>query len=187
MRKFQSTMRKSQAGAALITSILILLMLTIIGVAAMQMTSMQERMAGNSRDLTLAFQGAEAALRNGEVMISKAPGSPTTCKESPCDVWAAGLALLVNPAGENTEWWGKYAMQYEAKGTYAAPSADKEFPDLQEDPRFIVQWVTRVPDSLTVGEGSGPPPGRDFYRVTGRSTGGSGKANTVLQSTYARR
>ncbi len=51
MRKFQSTMRKSQAGAALITSILILLMLTIIGVAAMQMTSMQERMAGNSRDL----------------------------------------------------------------------------------------------------------------------------------------
>ena len=187
MRKIHSTISKSQTGAALITSLLILLMLTVIGVAAMQMTSMQERMAGNSRDLTLGFQGAEAALRNGENMVRTTPGTPDTCTEKPCPVWQAGLALLVNPAGEDTDWWDDYSMQFQASGTSYDKPTEGEITELNQDPQFIVQYVTRVPDSLTVGEGGGPPPGRDFYRVTARSTGASGKSNTVLQSTYARR
>ena len=57
--------------------------------------------------------------------------------------------------------------------------------DLAADPRFVVESIGFVSDSLTVGHA--PPQGRDFYQVTGRSTGGSGQANTTLRSTYARR
>jgi Tfp pilus assembly protein PilX len=35
--------------------------------------------------------------------------------------------------------------------------------------------------------GQDPPDGRDFYQVTARSTGGSGQAEVVLQSTYTRK
>lgn len=55
-----------QNGSALIISLLFLLILTILGVAGIQTTSMQERMSGNMRDRNMAFQATEAALRGGE-------------------------------------------------------------------------------------------------------------------------
>lgn len=55
-----------QTGSALIISLLFLLILTILGVAGIQTTSMQERMSGNMRDRNMAFQASEAALRGGE-------------------------------------------------------------------------------------------------------------------------
>lgn len=55
-----------QTGSALIISLLFLLILTILAVAGIQTTSMQERMSGNMRDRNMAFQASEAALRGGE-------------------------------------------------------------------------------------------------------------------------
>ena len=43
-----------------------LLLLTIIGMASMRGTSLQENMAGNLRESNLSFQAAEAGLRAGE-------------------------------------------------------------------------------------------------------------------------
>ena len=53
-------------GAVPIISLIMLLLLTIIGVTAIQTTSLEEKMAGNMRDQNLAFQAAESALRVGE-------------------------------------------------------------------------------------------------------------------------
>lgn len=60
---------QTQKGAILITSLLILLLLTIIGLGSIQTTTMEEKMAGNNRDRELAFQAAEAALAIGEQEI----------------------------------------------------------------------------------------------------------------------
>ena len=57
---------KEGEGAVLIISLIMLLLLTIIGVTAIQTTSLEEKMAGNMRDQNLAFQAAESALRVGE-------------------------------------------------------------------------------------------------------------------------
>jgi type IV pilus assembly protein PilX len=176
---------RTQRGAALVTSLLLLLVLTVIGITAMQMTRVQERMAGNTRDLNLAFQGAEAALRDGENLIRIQPLKPDNCSTLPCQFWAPGLSLVADPDTRDDSWWTTYSLQYEASGNRASPIHDMV--DLKNDPRFMVQFITRVPDTLTVGEGGGAPPGRDFYSVTGRSTGGSGKAVSVIQSTFARR
>src|SRR5690349_1024962 len=87
-----------QRGTALVTSLLLLLILTVIGVTAMQVTRMQERMAGNTRDLNLAFQGAEAALRNGEDMIAAEGFAPTpaagVCATAPCKFWDANASAV---------------------------------------------------------------------------------------------
>lgn len=60
---------KSQQGAILIVALIMLLLVTVIGLASMRGTSMQERMAGNLRDQELALQAAEAALRQGEALV----------------------------------------------------------------------------------------------------------------------
>ncbi|HEY5758074.1 MAG TPA: PilX N-terminal domain-containing pilus assembly protein, partial [Steroidobacter sp.] len=51
-----------QHGAALVISLLLLLIMTLLGLGASQSTRLQERMAGNQRDQELALQAAEAAL-----------------------------------------------------------------------------------------------------------------------------
>jgi type IV pilus assembly protein PilX len=171
--------QKQQTGVALVTSLLLLLVLTIIGVTAMLVTRMQERMAGNTRDLNLAFQGAEAALRDGEAEIRALNSRPDTCSAPPCDYWqpdSAGLRAAIRdgvPA-----WWTANANEYATDGT-------ADLNNLAEDPQYVTESLGFIPDSLTLGHGV--PEGRDFYQVTARSTGGSGVANTVLQSTFTRR
>ncbi|MDT8410080.1 MAG: PilX N-terminal domain-containing pilus assembly protein [Wenzhouxiangellaceae bacterium] len=51
-----------QQGTALVFSILILLIMTIVGVAALSNTQMQERMAGNVNVQSLAFEAASAGV-----------------------------------------------------------------------------------------------------------------------------
>ncbi|MGB0495958.1 MAG: pilus assembly PilX family protein [Kangiellaceae bacterium] len=57
-----SSFSNKQQGAALFVSLIMLLALTIIGLAASQRSQMQERMAGNVHILNLAFNAAESAL-----------------------------------------------------------------------------------------------------------------------------
>ena len=57
---------KQQQGVALIVSLVILVLVTVAGVATMESTGMQLKMANASRDRQQAFEAAEAALRQVE-------------------------------------------------------------------------------------------------------------------------
>lgn len=57
-------------GFVLATVLIFLVILTLLGLAAMRDSTMQERMAGNQRDRNLALQAAELALRDAERDLS---------------------------------------------------------------------------------------------------------------------
>ena len=50
MHTHRTYMKSSQTGSALIVSLMILLVLTLIGVTAMSGSNLEEKMSGNSRD-----------------------------------------------------------------------------------------------------------------------------------------
>ena len=54
--------RSKQQGAALVVSLIILVVLTIIGITAMRTSTLEERMSGNMQDTLKAFSAAESAL-----------------------------------------------------------------------------------------------------------------------------
>ncbi|SER12540.1 type IV pilus assembly protein PilX [Amphritea atlantica] len=58
--------KNREQGAVLIIALIFVLILTLIGVSSMQGTTLQEKMSGNLRDRSVAFNAAEAALREGE-------------------------------------------------------------------------------------------------------------------------
>ena len=58
--------RGRQQGAALILALIFLLLMTLLSTSSMRTSTMQERMAGNTRDWNLGFQAAEAGLRVAE-------------------------------------------------------------------------------------------------------------------------
>lgn len=60
--------RRDQRGVALVIALVLLLIVTVIGLAGMQGTNLQERMSANMYDRSLAFQRAEAGLRAAEII-----------------------------------------------------------------------------------------------------------------------
>lgn len=59
-------MRDRQGGAALLVALVLLLILTLSGVAGLSSVGLQERMAGSLGERASHFEAAEAALRAGE-------------------------------------------------------------------------------------------------------------------------
>lgn len=170
--------RPRQRGAALVIALIMLLVMTVLGITAMQVTRMEERMAGNSRDINLAFQGAEAALRDGEARVEAMADSPVLCSAAPCPVWESGT-WLTDPRNEVLTWWQTNGVEYGA-------SAVREVVEVTRDPYVVAEHLVFVPDSLAKGDGE-VDPGRDFYKVTANSSGASNTATVVLESTYTTR
>ena len=64
------TTHAPQEGFVLIVGLVILGLLTMLALSSMRDTTMQEKMAGASRESGLAFQAAESALRDAENCIT---------------------------------------------------------------------------------------------------------------------
>ena len=62
--------RRSQSGAALYVSLIVLILMTLIGVIAMRVASLQERMSANYQASNLAFQNAERVARGRETALN---------------------------------------------------------------------------------------------------------------------
>src|SRR5262249_34764634 len=58
---------------------------------------------------------------------------------------------------------------------------------VKENPQYVIEDIGFVRTDGGVETGIDPPAGRQFYQVTGRSTGASGLADVVVQSTYTRK
>jgi len=178
--------RCRQTGTVLIIALIMLLLLTMLGVGAMRATTMEERMAGNVRDATIAFQAAEAALRSAEEWIAPLVHPPsekgTLCTEDDaCDVtvYADGTLPedLMRPANDPDTWWtGAATMEYEVD---IAGTASK--------PRYVLEHRLFLKDNLHLGSYNEPETGRDVYSVTARATGQTDDARALLQTAYAKR
>lgn len=95
-----------QRGAVLYVALIMLILLSLLGIAGMQVANMQEKMASNYLQVNIAFQRSEQAVRNTERQVealvnrdgSGAAGSLTSGSiEIQCDngydpsIWASTL------------------------------------------------------------------------------------------------
>lgn len=169
----------SQHGSALIISLIFLLLLTIIGVTAMQSSTMQERMAGNTRDRNLAFQSAEAALRGAEVVLSDAviPSFNNS---------VAGYRQQVADSGNPNYWastynWTSAAGANSGSAQYSAATLS----GLSSNPRFVIEELPKgseVGQSIKLGQLESP----GYYRITTRAVGSTADSTVYLQAVYKR-
>jgi Tfp pilus assembly protein PilX len=91
-------------GFSLIVTLLLLVALSLIGVASLRNVSLQEKMAGNFYFRTTALQDAHGALRQarGEVEGWVASGSaPSLSQSSTAGVWSTLIK-----AGATAKYWG---------------------------------------------------------------------------------
>ncbi len=191
-----SAIYSKQRGAALIVSLIILLVMTLIGVTSMQTTIMQEKMAGNSRDLSMAFQAAEGAARTGETWLSglTAVPDPTICTliAGQCALWSAfNLGPGIIPGDPSTALMqAAGASGYTDSGLWASGrSATLPLPATMTQPIFFVEHIDIFRDSQNLGQQQdlNSSSFRNVYAVTTRGTGGTTTANAFVQTNFVRR
>lgn len=82
---------RAQRGIALVVALILLVLITLVGLAAMHGTILQQKMASNLYDREVEFQSAEAAVRAATVQLQVNPGIiARNCQ-------AGGVTCLSNP------------------------------------------------------------------------------------------
>lgn len=186
--KPQLSFPKKQFGAALIVSLVVLIVMTIIGVTAIRTSSLEEKMAANTRDREIAFQATELALRSGEAWIASQIDEITPSDTGAGNIWIPD-SMDPNDANAtnwweevNVAWWNANGIQVDADIVFGTDGDDITI----TKPRYVIEYQQFVTDDLSVGTGS-TLSGRHFYRITARGTGGSEQSRILLQSTSSRR
>lgn len=180
----------SQTGAVLVVSLIILTVMTLIGITAMQTTILQERMAGNSRDLNMAFEAAEAANREGENWISglnTIPDPNAVCTPPDC-VWnnENGAPALYVATGASF-YTDDILWASARESSHVNPNNEPALEGVKTLPRFVIEFTEHRRDSQNLGQQQDLQNSRSVYRVTSRGTGGTDASRAFVQSNFAKR
>lgn len=175
-----------QQGVALVVSLIILLLTTIIGVTAMQGTTLEDRMATNMVDRNLAFEAAEAALRDAESWLMGQSVNPGTTSDGSSGIWTNGTPFLLGD-GDDTNDTNTTHIDWANDGTeYGTLTGVTALTGVAAQPHYLIEQYAFIPDdesteTLSLGRGF------FYYRVTTRATGGSTNAQVTLQMMFRKR
>ncbi len=173
--KYQiSRFNRHQQGAALVISLIILLLLTVMGLASTSTSMMEIQMAGNAQFQTQALASAERSLTIAEERIEAIALEPTTF-----DFSTPGDGFYSTNNGLNIQQidWRNTDLSVESD-----PDGNPDTDDL-----YIVEFFGSkpIPGESTKIKGGVRVKGSNVYthRVTARSATQKG-AERVVQSIY---
>jgi type IV pilus assembly protein PilX len=180
---------RPQHGATLIIAMILLLVMSLLAVASMRGTLMQERMSANTLDRDLAFQSAEAGLKMGERQAENASTNKTTSTWADCqNPSAGGLYRNIDAKCPTPLWEGP------APGSGGSFWHDASTDSGDENIRFSSAGLSLAPFYIVELISENAPcqiddPSTNVtckrYRITASSQVTDGRAQVILQSIYA--
>ncbi|MFQ5642393.1 MAG: PilX N-terminal domain-containing pilus assembly protein [Thiogranum sp.] len=180
----------SQRGAVLAVSLLILLVMTIIGIASMGSTTLQEKMANNNAQRQIALQAAEVALRAGETFLLANINSVTDLATNfnatnPVDGLYSQRAPLVGVATRPVTSMSAFIDDdWLASGNSVAVTTMN---NLSRQPRYVIEYMGRVGEPPKTSYTNKKPDTRQYaFRITaiGWGEGTAPTARYILQSSF---
>ncbi len=195
----RSTDRMQQQGAALAVGLILLLIITLMGYTGMKGTILQEKMAAGLKNRSMAYGGAQSALRAGEQFLYNLV---ETTNGVVIEGTAAGslsnIYSLYNTPGDPTTGLNATVESFKTNdwstsGTepghnYTASSEVGSALSVQ--PEFMIQHIRGTDAGTGVGTvefgnyGSSSTPTQSTFLITAKSRSGDGKSFAMLESVY---
>ncbi|UYM15313.1 pilus assembly PilX family protein [Endozoicomonas euniceicola] len=177
---------EKEQGSVLLVSLVLLLILTVAGMASIRVTSLEEKMTGNYRNEQLAFHSAEVGVLEAESYVANtllnSSDFSANCDNGLCFDGTAHAepgtcsATVSSPWEEQALWsnTGRYRTTTVVLNGVATQA------------KYIVEFRCYLPREI---DGPDADPTvydnwAEFYRITVLATGGSGDARVMLQTTY---
>lgn len=188
--------KQRQKGATLVVALVILLIMSVIGISNMQSSTMQERMAANSRQKSLAKYSAESALKVAEGWLDD---NVTSIHHLAQFNGSSGLysAVMASQSVAQSLSTQDIADPTEASqwGTVTAHTGGNiiDADLVSRQPQYIIEYigrdyrgtagkVIRTDDLSSMAESTHSKP--LFFRITAIGWGKDGNIYTVLESIY---
>ncbi len=187
-----------EQGVVLIVGLVVLVILSLLAVGSMRSTTLEERMTHNSQDRQIAFQVAEAALREAELLLGQpmlpafvevgSPAADGFYLPDPPDPDTPSIAYL--PLWQRTAASPAPPVWRSASVTSDAPPA----PIDRARGEYLIEQLD-VQDEAAPGESLQADAAEErreriIYRISARawgaSTAGEAAPVVLLQSTYKR-
>lgn len=172
-RKARS-LRRPQAGMSLLVVLILLVVTSILGVAVLRSSAMQERMSANMYDRSLAMQAAEAGLRAGQEAMALPANDKfkdTTYIPTSADCTGLGICNTYTTQGGAT-WMSGPVLGYGDANMPDTPSNYWiEFLGINQS---HMETGGTIPSSESVARGP-------MFRITSRSQQ-DGRASVTLQT-----
>ncbi|VAX10058.1 Type IV fimbrial biogenesis protein PilX [hydrothermal vent metagenome] len=164
-------MADKQQGVALVVSLILLLVMTLLGLSSMQATILEEKMAGNFKNRNMSLQAAESALRAAESNLQVTAVLPA---------FDGSVLGLYQPTISGVPIWDVITWSISEVIAYTGTLSD-----ISASPAYIIEEmpiISEAGSSLEVGVAGE----NRYYRITTRAVGGTATAVVMLQSTYKR-
>lgn len=191
---------RQQRGVSLIVVLILLVIISLLGISAAQLSMMSERGSRNERDLQIAWQGAEAALMDAEFDI-RGPGTSnrmgvfTKNDSSAFVTGSCGTSDSGNSVGlcdpstvTGKPLWLSTDLAADTPaatlyGTFTNRSFTAGASGLQpaKQPRYIIEVL---PDKNAFGDASGEAEKKFVYRVTAMGFGPRADIQAVTQMLF---
>ena len=179
---------ENERGIAMVSVLMFLVILTLIGMSALESSGLQERMSGNMRDQDVAFQAAENAVREGETWVASLTALPpfSPSGSGDCVAPCANVVWDINAVEVNGGNFLDHAFWNAGTNTRPATAVS----GAQTPPMFVVErnWFLSDPGgSLDEGQPTDQSEGFQVFRITARGTGQTNDSRSVIQTTFAQR
>jgi type IV pilus assembly protein PilX len=172
----QPSRPSKQDGVVLFVALILLLILSLLGVTAARMQTVEERMARNDDSRQIGEQAAEAALRDAEIGLIT--GTYQNFAGN-----GAGLyePYLPNGGAVTPSIWSTpgATLPYGGPGLTLA-----SLPVASRTPQIVIEDITPVAiagNDISVAAINAPSP-VTVYRVTAQGVGADGTSTTTLQT-----
>ena len=173
-----------QRGMSMVVVLLFLVIMMGLGTSAIRTATIEEKLSGNERDQQIAFEAAEASLRDGEryarATLTAGSGFNAGCANGLCQ-----------PSTNATTQWDTIDWTAVVPRDYGALTGAGTYPDgtVSRVPRFIVELLPDMTpgpgNSIGLGSrslaGAGTP-----FRITAVGWGRRASTQVMLQSVYVR-
>ena len=188
-----------ESGAVLILSLLLLMVLTLLGVAALTNSRIELQLAANDRAHKQALAAADVALSIGETVIESWTDPAELDEDAKADDGRYGIGE--QPAWGHLKWDaacngppGACLGGSEAVSANDLPAGIAYVPSSPQTllPRYTIERLPTVPDSYVTGVQYHGPRETTYFRVSARGVGPTGvlgaePSRVILQSIYAKR
>lgn len=175
---------RSQSGAALLVTLVLIALTSLLAFSGSQSTRLQQRLISNDQAAQIAFQAAEAALLEGLAELESAPQLANFCTEAQ----GYNIASLDELNADDVD-----KALVEGESIDSSLGGDDEGIDSPQTqaPRYAigcideaaVQDFTRA-QSLVVGKGEVRGEDYYFFRIFARGFGPNGRISRTLEARY---
>jgi type IV pilus assembly protein PilX len=173
---------RRQRGIALIAAILILLVITILGMAMFRTFSMQQRIGGNTRDKSRALHAAMAAQNYAEWFLTGNGGANAATTATCAGVTAASTSIpmtcsnVIPTTVSQPDTWGG-AFTYQPTGMTTTSGAQGSYAQL---PEFYISSL----GSPSGGAANKIVNTQTLFQIDAAGWGSTPQAVAVVESSY---